>query len=390
MNRWSLTVAAALAVAAAAARARGQDFADRVLSYTPAPGQLINDPAFNDPARALGPPVGGGISAPDNSKLVTLGGFGGSIVLGFSQTVRHDPSNPFGVDAIVFGNSFSVGANLNRRWAEAGVIEISRDANSNGVPDDPWYVIPGSHLAWGAAMSRTAVNWSDANPSLPPANKDWYPDPGRYPGWPSAYATSTFALPTLFNGPIVTNPLGTASVQQGIFGYADSTPVLKLGDVNGDDVVEQPGMTPAEFYTAPTSPFGVAIAAGSGGGDAFAIAWAVDPATGLPPNPPLDGFDFIRISTAVNAVNGVFGEISTEVGGVARVRPRTPFFDVNRDGRVDSDDAYAWEAARAAGGPGSVSAATDLDGDTSLTNADRRLLLDCIRRAEAVGMGAAR
>jgi hypothetical protein len=48
-------------------------FATRVVGYNPQPGQFTNNPAFNDPARALGPPVGGSPSQPDNTKLVTLG-----------------------------------------------------------------------------------------------------------------------------------------------------------------------------------------------------------------------------------------------------------------------------------------------------------------------------
>lgn len=93
-------------------------------------------------------------------------------------------------------------------------------------------------------------------------------------------------------------------------------------------------MDPAEFYTWPDDPWEVGISAGSGGGDAFDIAWAVDAVTGAPAN--LDGFDFIRISTGVDAVLGVFGERSTEVSAVAVVRSQYAVEgDANRDGRVD-------------------------------------------------------
>ena len=121
-------------------------FASRVIDYSPGDGQFVNDPNFNDPVRALGAPIGGGTLNPDQSKLVTLGGHGGSITLGFNGTVRDDPSNPFGLDCIVFGNSFYLGGNPNVRFAEAAIIEISRDDNGNGMPDDAWYLIPGPDL----------------------------------------------------------------------------------------------------------------------------------------------------------------------------------------------------------------------------------------------------
>ena len=56
----------------------------------------------------------------------------------------------------------------------------------------------------------------------------------------------------------------------------------------------------------------------SGGGDAFDIAWAVD-SSGNPAN--LDGFDFIRIATAVDVNMGGLGEASSEIDAVADASP---------------------------------------------------------------------
>ena len=67
----------------------------------------------------------------------------------------------------------------------------------------------------------------------------------------------------------------------------------------------------------PDDPFTVGITPGSGGGDAFDIAWAVDPVTDE--RVFLDGFDFIRITTGADGDAGQFGEVSTEIGGVASV-----------------------------------------------------------------------
>lgn len=355
--------------------ARAGDFADVLVSYDPAPGQFINQAIFNDPTRALGAPVGGGTATPDNSKLVSLGGFGGSITLGFSETVRDDPCNPYGLDAIVFGNALWLGGNANRKWCEAGVIEISRDVNGNGIADDPWYVIPGTHLPPNGGSGAPAEHaltqeWDNsAGTPTPPANVGWYPSPGFHPGFPSSYATTGYRLPALFDAQFITNPNGLTSTTEGYSGYADASPTLILGDMDGDNVVDDPLVTAEQFYTRPDNPYVVGVTPGSAGGDAFDIAWAVDPATGAPAE--LDGFDFIRISTGAHFIAGVLGEVSTEIGGVARVRAEEAFFDRTGDGAADVEDLYAWERSR-----------DDVDGDGAIDERDRRMLVRCVRRAE--------
>ncbi|MGE3109114.1 MAG: GC-type dockerin domain-anchored protein [Phycisphaerales bacterium] len=328
------------------------DFASRVVGFDPAPGQFATSPLFNDPARALGPPIGGGTHAPDNTKLVSLGGLGGSITLAFDHLVRNDPLNPLGLDAIVFGNAVWVTANPNRRFAEAATIEISRDLNANGLADDPWYLIPGSHLGTipPTPLARFVQTWDDntADATYPPDRADWIP-PGRSGLW----ITSAFRLPddpfAVGAAGILDNPLGLGATVEGAWGYADMSPVLILGDTNADNIVDSP-LTPEQFYTIPDDPRAVGIGPGfgdpaglGGGGDAFDIDWAIDPATGRPPDPPLDGFNFIRITTAAWRVHPLLGELSAEIAGVADVRPLPPPphpADVNRDGVVNSQDLF--------------------------------------------------
>lgn len=295
------------------------DFATRVLAYRPAPGQFAQDAEFGDPGAALGPPVGAGVFDGDETKAVTLGGFGGSIVLGFDRPVRDDPKNRLGLDFIVFGNAFWSGGDPNRRWAEPATVEISADANGNGVADDPWYVIRGSHLAVPAQHWQSQTWDDDADdPTYPPLYAWWIP-PGEHGVW----QTWGFRLPaepfeTML---VLDNPNGPFAADEGIWGYADLSPTLVLGDLDGDGVVDDHAMLPEEFYTTPDDPFAVGVDAGSGGGDAFDIAWAVDPATGAPAG--LRSFDFVRITNATNVVFGPFGERSAEVCGVADVRPPT-------------------------------------------------------------------
>ena len=368
MTRLALVVAVTAALAPAT---DAGDFASLVIDYTPAPGQIVNAPSFNDPSRALGPPVGGGTLAPNNSGLVTLGGFGGSITLAFDSPVLDDPRNPMGLDCIVFGNAFWPSGDPSARFAEAGVIEIALDSNGNGLADDPWFLIPGSHLA--PPVAPTIQPWdADAGTPTPPTTLSWYPA-----GAPSPMTTATFALPGLIGSGLLINTLGSGAEM--FFGSADLSPTLLLGDMTGasgapgdnllTDPEDDPAADPALFYTTPDDPLTVGVDPGSGGGDAFDIASAVDPATGAPANLP--SFDFIRISTGVNAIAGPLGEVSTEIDAVADVRPATAPADLNGDGFVSGADISvvlnAWGL--------SVSIA-DLNGDGIVDGADISAILN--------------
>jgi len=93
-----------------------------------------------------------------------------------------------------------------------------------------------------------------------------------------------------------------------LWGYADLSPVLALPE----------GADPLVYFTAPDDPFTPGIDDGTPGGDAFDIAWAVDPASGAAAG--LSGFTYIRITTAMDAVHGgTLGEFSTEIDAVADV-----------------------------------------------------------------------
>jgi hypothetical protein len=307
-------------------------FAVRVVEYAPAPGQFVNVPEFNDPSRALGAPVGGGTAAADNSSVVSLGGFGGYIVLAFDRTVTDHPLNPMGLDAIVFSNSFWAGGNPQRRWAECATIEIALDRNGNGLPDeDQWYLIPGSHIV-DPFVQFTQQTWDDniADATFPPALSSWLP-PGRTGAW----TTSAYMLQSkVFGQAIVQNP-DYPLMSEGIFGYAGYSPTLRLGDMSGNNLVVDHEITPEAFYIVPDNPFEVGITPGSGGGDAFDMAWAIDPATGEPAN--LHGFDFIRLTNGVNFVQLPFGEWSPEIDAVAIVRPDF-MGDADGNGLIDLRD----------------------------------------------------
>lgn len=134
-----LTLAVISTVFAATSTARASDsFAASVVSYTSGTGVGAG---YDNPTRAIGEPTrltGIGTeyqsttnpfaAAYESSGLVTVGR-GGSLVLAFDHAVTNDPANPFGVDLLVFGNSFYIdrGGVADGLFGGAGSIEVSTD-----------------------------------------------------------------------------------------------------------------------------------------------------------------------------------------------------------------------------------------------------------------------
>ena len=264
-------LAGLLLCAVCAAAAAEDPWADAVLEYN----AIDPNPGFDAPAETLGEPFGGGMYAANASSLHSIGrpgpAPGSYLTLRFDTPVTDDPANPMGLDCIVFGNGHWVGGDPERRWCEAGLIEISEDTNGNGLADDPWYVIPGSR-----GFDASVLPQGIPNPDPPLAGS-------------------------------VLNP-GENGVEYN-WGYADLSPVQAKYLDN---------------YVRPDDPTQAGVTPRSGGGDAFDIAWAVD-GGGAPAG--LTRFHFIRISAFISLSEGAFGYITPEIDAVADVAP-----DVDTDG----------------------------------------------------------
>ena len=350
MRRFILLMAMTVLLTCASAIAQYNPFAGQIVDislnepnvpkYLPAPGQRINLTTFNNALKALSKPSGGGTETPNNGDVVTLGGFGGRIVLAFDHDVEDNEANPMGLDAIVFTNTQYVLNNSQLHWSELATIEIMPELNGNSLcgddPNEKWFLIPGSHLSNGD--SYRSIIW-DANQT--PAG---YP---AYEQWPDSYETAAHELtPTyqtiLTDEGVLVNPNyddgdPNNDNQEGYWGYAEYTPTLKLGDRDGDNSVtgygDDPDMPAELFYTVPDDPVTVGITPGSCGGDAFDIKWAVD--TESWHTADLSSFRYIRITTAVDQYLPELGEVSAEIDAVADVRP---IGDADGDGDVDLSD----------------------------------------------------
>lgn len=272
--------------------------ANRLFSYRPAPGQFINNPVIGTPEAASK------ILASDNS-LVSLGAFGGSIVLGFEKPVKNDPANPYGIDFTVFGNAFTGSS-------EPGIIWVMKDENGNGLPDDTWYQIAGSSYFHPHTLHKHSVTWyrqPDGSATWQDTrgnrgtmlknefhSQPYYPSLQYFIDFPDDSVTYTGTLlghpSAIMNGQIVLPSLA--------FGYADNRPVNR-------------SISPA----IPDNPYTRDKNEGAGG-DPVDISWAVDQDGNYV---DLDEIHFVKIVTGALSDLGILGEISTEISGVVAANP---------------------------------------------------------------------
>lgn len=299
----------------------------------PAPGQFTNEGVgkggWGDPFDSKG-------ALKANSQTgISLGFFGGYAVYKFDNPIADNPANKYGADFIVYGNAF---------WnnSEPGCIQVSQD----GVN---WYDIAGSKYYDSDTIKNASITYTNPNPtedatvtspgtagSLAPVNytgtrsgtittntfhnHGWFPLNANYfvprNGNPTALDKVTslsFASRTLTNG--VTNTLTLEGTMLGGvsstkitdtigFGYCDAHPNKELGGTIAYNPYQQ--FANQNDYNTKT--------AGTSGGDPIDISWAVD-SNGQPAN--LGSIRYVRVYTGAAKMNDVFGEISTEVCGIA-------------------------------------------------------------------------
>lgn len=160
------------AIAAAALSARSHagavdPYADAIIDYVQGtnatPGYTFASAALGEPSRFTGEGIFPSVVTPFsppfmNDEIVSIG-VGGWLVIEFDEPIVDDPSNPHGIDFIIFGNSgfidgaFPDGVVDGLFSDDGGVVEVSAD----GVR---WTPIPGA-LADGLFPT---LGWLDAGP----------------------------------------------------------------------------------------------------------------------------------------------------------------------------------------------------------------------------------
>ena len=271
-----------------------------LVDYVPAPGQHINIELIGTPQAALQ-------MTSEVGKLVSLGSFGGYVVLKFSKACENDPQNPYGIDFNLFGNAFAGSS-------EPGVVWVMNDENQNGLPDDTWYEIAGSNYF----HSKTQKNYAVTYFKTETRDVFWKDDSGKS-GWLQANNFNTqeyYPLPGYFNDYLqdsvkftgtLLSPAFDSSNTQDIkneafaFGYADNHPRKRGIDLS---IPDNPYTQEAE----------------GAGGDPIDISWAVD---SLGDYVELNSIHFVKIVSGILSNVGRLGEISTDVAWLSDVKPGT-------------------------------------------------------------------
>lgn len=304
-------------------------------AYLPAPAQFVNEGVttggWGDAYDSTGTTLKG-----TSATGVSLGFFGGYAVYEFENPIADDPTHPYGADFIVYGNAF---------WgnSEAGCIQVSKDGqtwydiagsmyytkstpnstityNNPSVTEDAAITAPGSNLGTLAPVSYTLNGAAGTVTTNTFHNHSWFPLNANYfvtygsraamakvdelPFISRMLASNGVTDKLTFTGTLLTNYPGTNKTAEIGFGYCDVHPNKTLGGTIA--------YNPYQTFTS-SSDYDTKVA-GTSGGDPIDIAWAVK-SNGTPAN--LDSIRYVRIYTGMAQMNGIFGEISTEVCGVA-------------------------------------------------------------------------
>ncbi len=256
--------------------------AARVYEYLPAPGQFINEnysagtmaEACAWAERQLAKP----------NAFVSLGAFGGRIVVGFDHSVECTG----GYDLAIGGNSFATSS-------EPGIVYVMQDENGDGLPNDTWYELKGSEYGKSSTWQEYAVTYY--RPAAPGMGVAWRDNRGGsgtvdylnfhtqdtyYPAWVDS---ESYTL------------RGTRLEARNYFDGQDwINPPYEWGYADNFSSVDRPDDDPNVEAAANVNRFRIADA----------VRFDGRPAR-------LQYVDFVMVQTGVQAKSGNLGESSTEV-----------------------------------------------------------------------------
>jgi len=401
-----LLIVAIIGLAVTASRAN-HPWLTQVYDYQPAPGQFINtlpvcsagEPKDSVLARCRANICGYAdtttatvrgqtytrIDTVWAQSMVSLGGYGGYIIVGFD----HPVVNMHTYDFEIWGNAFASERTAVGGSCEPGIVMVGIDSDGDGVPSagDRWYELAGSEYkkpttqhdyaityyqpdenkqqtpsTSNSALNDTSyIRWTSNETLNPDSTSGWmsrnvYHSQPYWPLWLQDSATLTYRGAKLpCNYIDMGNNGGNAYYVQYFYdyGYVDNLP-------------NNTGMTSAgdEYMERLVNP-------------GFKIDWAVD-ADGNAVNLPY--INFIKVYNCMNQYLGWLGETSTEVAGGIDYHPDAEMpeqltGDVNGDGEVSIADVNAVIDIILAGG---YSTSADVNGDGEVTIADVNAVIDII------------
>lgn len=288
----------------------------KVLDYMPAIGQFTNKlPLYEDgdTQDIMNQKVLDAIGN-NNKGMITLGGFGGYVVVGFDHTIKNVKGKR---DFRVLGNAFYAAANPDPNAPEGGscepgIIMVAYDANNDGIPNDnEWYEIAGSsHLnpeqePWFQKAADAGCDtrlYRDYEityyrPNNEPASKDEW---DTYIRWEDNQGNEGYKVKNQFHAQPY-YPL-----------WATGNKITFKGTCLPQNGIDESGQ--GNYFVLYKFLYGYADNEINTADDsAIDISWAVN---GKGQYVELPGIDFIKIYTGVNQENGWLGECSTEISGV--------------------------------------------------------------------------
>lgn len=231
--------------------AQSSAYVTQLFEFNPAPGQYINT-TISDTTAAQN-------TLNTDKGLVSLGAYGGYIVVGFDHTVLDAAGKG---DIIVYGNAFA-------GFAEPGIVWVMQDTNGNGKPDDTWYELAGSETNKPGYIRNYAVTYT--RPACDTCSVPWTDNKGNT----GLVKTSPFHKQSYYPAGIKSNT------------YTLTGTTLPSTNVNSTNPAFVSSTAFAFGYTDSTT-----------GGDTVDIANAIDK-TGN--KIKLKGADFIKIQTGIEA-----------------------------------------------------------------------------------------
>lgn len=259
---------------------------NKVYEYLPAPGQFINETrqgGYNG-EKSHAEAIAYAERRLSETKYVSLGGWGGSIIVGFDHSIENKGGNDFSITGNAFDGS-----------SEPGIVYVMQDTNGNGLPDEEWYELKGSEYGKEETLQEYAVTyyrpaaamdtqWEDnlGNKGCIDYLKSYHPQEYYYPLWVEADSYTLYGV-RLQPRTIQDTATGLWVNQSFAWGYADN---FADGSTDNSEAAAR------KVY--------------------FQIANAVH-LDGSAAN--LTHIDFVKVQTGVNMKAGWLGENSTEVFG---------------------------------------------------------------------------
>ena len=252
----------------------------KVIEYLPAPGQYINEMSLGSQISSQEEAIEFAENRLANSLFVSLGSWGGYIIVKFDSPIK----NTGGYDFMIGSNSFDTSN-------EPGIVWVMQDTNENGMPDDVWYELRGSHFGEEGYERNYWVKYSRPGAKEPTPWEDSNGETGVI-DWLASYHSQDFYYPdwvkedsyTLYGSrlPLQAYQNPTTGVWTNYpfeWGYVDNFGTDFLQKLNRNQ---------------------------------FRISDAITEG-----NEPVDlpSIDFIKVQTAINGSAGWLGENSTEVTG---------------------------------------------------------------------------